>query len=325
MKGGNRFWFFLSALLYFIAQPWPGSAVIDSPNPIGTLAIDRDSRSSLSVCWVTSLDTKRFNEFCACIFAFLSNLEKSPPFRVLGELYLYDDNGTHLLTSDHLRKLQCLSGMRPDVPLRRHLINKTFLYPLTSVHSGAGFPVVVMTRLFLLWDLDSTWILYMDSDLVAVHPFLQEVSSYLQLAPDAPIFAVLDVQSKCPWGPNWREFYEDRQRNTIYNRNKDENMFLYFNSGFLLFRNCGLAKEMMRRVIDMTAVMTTGFQYADQDCLWAFSNSSLYGILPKKFNCMERLWMCPINKCGDETSLYHSHGTPAADRADADFRKLCPT
>jgi hypothetical protein len=42
---------------------------------------------------------------------------------------------------------------------------------------------------------------------------------------------------------------------------------------------------MMKDVIEMSALQQSPFPLVDQDMLWAFSNSSLYGILPWKFNC----------------------------------------
>jgi lipopolysaccharide biosynthesis glycosyltransferase len=177
-----------------------------------------------------------------------------------------------------------------------------------------------MARLFLLWDLESAWILYLDTDVVAVHPFLEELNSYLVRAPNAPIFAVLDLAVNCTHGTEVKQFYEGRQRITVYNRNKTP--FLYYNSGFLVLRNCEMTKRMIRHVIEMTSKLGFGFDHADQDCLWAFTNTSLYGGLPNKFNCMEIRRLCPLNGCGPETWLFHSHFSPGAKQADWEFSKV---
>jgi lipopolysaccharide biosynthesis glycosyltransferase len=159
----------------------------------------------------------------------------------------------------------------------------------------------------------------MDTDVIAVRPFLQEMNSYLVQDPNAPIFAVLDIQANCPKGRRSKRFYRERQQITLFNRNRTP--FLYFNTGFLLFRNGEMTKHMIQYVIKMISGMTSGFFFADQDCLWAFSNTSLYGVLPTKFNCRETRALCPLNGCGPETSLYHSHDHPAAKQAQLEFNR----
>jgi hypothetical protein len=315
----SLYWFFLGPLLCSIVRLLYGSTVIECPDSSQTLKWHRNTLPTLSVCWVSSLEEKRFNNLCGSVFAFLSTLEENPPFRVNGELWLYEEDGNHDFSIERSNYIDCISRRRPDVSLNRHFINKTFVSPLTRVHSGEIFPLVVMARLFLLWVLDSAWIVYMDTDVVAAHPFLQELHSYLELDPNAPIFAVLDVQVNCPQGTEVEWFYQGRQQINFF----QQKSFVYYNSGFLVFRNCEMTKRMIRHVIEKIYEHGGGFFYPDQDGLWAFSNTSSYGPLPTKFNCMEIRRLCPLNGCGPETLLYHSHNSTAGNQAERDFNTNC--
>jgi hypothetical protein len=97
------------------------------------------------------------------------------------------------------------------------------------------------------------------------------------------------------------EIYYYVQRIAIDNKN----LHLYFNSGFLLFQNGESAKKIIRRVIDRAATLKQPFRFGDQDMLWAFSNSSSYGILPATFNCQPHK-LCQL-ECGSDIALVHGH------------------
>jgi hypothetical protein len=308
---------FLGAFLYFVARRDTISILIVFPNSTGGVDMSVDP-SSLSVCWVTSLQEGRFKEFCVGVFSFLSTLEETPPFKVMVEVYFYQGDGRHFMSAGHIKQLQCLSLIRPDIHIRHHFINQSFINPLRREHAGGGFMPVVFVRLFLLFEIESAWVLYLDADAVVVHPFLSELRPYLFAAPNAPIFAVLDVQAYCPWSPHWRAFYEGRQRITHHNKNST----LYFNSGFMVYRNSHVTKQMMRHVIDMISRLRSGFTWPTQDSLWAFTKTSLYGVLPKKFNCMTHEVLCPGFVCPPNTSIFHGHRTPAMKHTERAFTDL---
>jgi hypothetical protein len=161
----------------------------------------------------------------------------------------------------------------------------------------------------------------MDADLTTVHPFLQELNSYLVLDQNAPLFAVLDIQTVCAsGGPSARYFagfHRDRLELTIVNKNATE--FRYYNSGFLVMRNGELMRQIFGQVIGNISLRAPRFFYGDQDAIWAYSNTSLFGLLPMKFNCMDIRQTCSEHMCGPETLLFHSHDKPRAVRARQEF------
>jgi lipopolysaccharide biosynthesis glycosyltransferase len=234
---------------------------------------------------------------------------------VKGHLYFYQDEGIFWLSVKQEHTLRWLGSIRPEIPLDQHFINKSFLIPLTAAQASERLPLAAMVRLFLLWDLESQWILYMDGDLTVMHPFLSRLQSHINGYQTTPIWAVVDRSVPCSGPHRFPAVYYTRHKITIYNKN----LYLYFNSGFLLFRNCQSAKEIIRHVITMAARLTRPFPTGDQDMLWAFSNSSLYGVLPTTFNCQPG-YICKL-ECRPDIAIVHGRGILARIQAEHMFNR----
>jgi hypothetical protein len=99
--------------------------------------------------------------------------------------------------------------------------------------------------------------------------------------PNVPFYAVLDRSAYCPGSAVWRHWNRYRQHITIFNKNRT----LYFNGGLIMTRNSPMARHMLQFVIKKIAETQISFQNAEQDALWAFTDSSFYGVLPPRLNC----------------------------------------
>jgi hypothetical protein len=154
----------------------------------------------------------------------------------------------------------------------------------------------------------------MDTDLTVMRPFLSNLMSWVSRNQQIPIWATLARSVPCSGPDRFREIYYSRQKITIYNKNQN----LYFSGGFLLFRNCKDTQQMISRVIELGATQKQPFPAGDQDMLWAFSNSSLYGILPWTFNCQPD-GICNV-KCGPGYAVIHGHRLPERIQAEQNFR-----
>jgi hypothetical protein len=272
------------------------------------------SRPTLSGCWVTSDKGSCFHEMCVGIFTFLSTLEVIPPCHITGQIYLYRDEGRFLLSTQQEFPVRSLTRIRPILLFNLRFVNESFVFPFTNSQASEQFPLVVMVRLFLLRDRDSNWILYMDIDLTVMRPFPSDLMSCVSRNQHVPIWATLARPVPCS-GPNRSAtLYHSRQKMTIYNTNQN----LYFNSGFLLFRNCKNTQQIISRVLEIGATQKQPLPLGDQEMLWAFSNSSLYGILPWTFNCQPG-GICNV-KCEPGSAVIHGHRVPERTRAEQMFR-----
>jgi lipopolysaccharide biosynthesis glycosyltransferase len=262
----------------------------------------------LSVCWVTTNSHQYINELLVSVFSSLSHLDPFCSFRLRIDLFFFKKNGRFTFNSHLETALRLFAKISTTDPLFHHVINNSFVFPLNTIHVTRRFPLIVTTRLFLLRYLNSQWVLSSDADLTVVRPFLNELSSHVRNNPASPIFAFRARSAFCPKRLVWHRVNRFRQSITLSHRNST----LYFGGGLLLFPNCHLARVIPDHVIEMTAKRGSPFPCVEQDALWAFSNSSVYGILPWSFNC-QMGGICG-SRCFDDVGLVHARQGLERDR-----------
>jgi hypothetical protein len=235
----------------------------------------------LFVCWVTTLNQRFFNEFCVGMFTFVLHLTNHIPFTLKFDIYFFSIENNFTMSPNQVLAITFLSKIRLDIGSRFHFINSSFLGKIRNIRTVPRFPLPVFVRLFLVFHCDCDFLLSIDGDITAQGPIQTVLRRAIQNNPDVPFYAVLDRSANCPGSAVWRNWNQYRQHITMFNKNRT----LYFNGGLIMTRNSPIARRILQFVISKIAETKYSFQNAEQDALWAFTDSSLYGILPSSLNC----------------------------------------